>query len=155
MKTCTQPFTRLLAVGHDCQAAALMNVWTLTLRRALPALLVTGTLHAYDALTRPTELQYWDATRAQNGYTFFGVGGTSYLLDMEGRIVHSWPVGNNPHLQDDGSILDASTDDPSGFGGFKIVSWDGVTTWSYTEPRSTYHPHHDFTRVFNKKLNAY
>ncbi|MEI8037834.1 MAG: DUF1566 domain-containing protein [Verrucomicrobiota bacterium] len=144
-----------MAVGHDCQAAALMNVWTLTLRRALPALLVIGTLHAYDALTRPTELQYWDATRAQNGYTFFGVGGTSYLLDMEGRVVHSWPVGNNPHLQDDGSILDASTDDPSGFGGFKIVSWDGVTTWSYTEPRSTYHPHHDFTRVFNKKLNAY
>ena len=64
-------------------------------------------------------------------------------------------MGNNPHLQDDGSILDASTDDPSGFGGFKIVSWDGVTTWSYTESRSTYHPHHDFTRVFNKKLNAY
>ena len=115
----------------------------------------TATLQAYDALTRPTELQYWDSTRAQNGYTFFGVGGTSYLLDMLGRVVHSWPVGNNPHLQDDGSILDASTDDPSGFGGFKIVSWDGVTTWSYTESRSTYHPHHDFTRVFNKKLNAY
>ena len=117
--------------------------------------MATCSLHAYDALTRPTELQYWDATRAQDGYTFFGVGGTSYLLDMEGRVVHTWPVGNNPHLQDDGSILDASTDDPSGFGGFKIVNWDGVTTWSYTESRSTYHPHHDFTRVFNKKLNAY
>ena len=110
---------------------------------------------AYDALTRPTELQYWDASRAQDGYTFFGVGGKSYLLDMLGRVVHQWPVGNNPHLQDDGSILDASTDDPSGFGGFKIVNWDGLTTWAYTESRSTYHPHHDFTRVWNQKLNAY
>ena len=126
-----------------------------TLRLASLCLMATCSLHAYDALTRPTELQYWDSTRAQNGYTFFGVGGTSYLLDMMGRVVHSWPVGNNPHLQDDGSILDASTDDPSGFGGFKIVSWDGVTTWSYTESRSTYYPHHDFTRVFNKQLNAY
>ncbi|MEI6175759.1 MAG: DUF1566 domain-containing protein [Verrucomicrobiota bacterium] len=125
------------------------------LRLASLCLMATCSLRAYDALTRPTELQYWDSTRAQDGYTFFGVGGNSYLLDMSGRVVHSWPVGNNPHLQDDGSILDASTDDPSGFGGFKIVSWDGVTTWSYTESRSTYHPHHDFTRVFNKKLNAY
>ena len=125
------------------------------LRRVAWLFFATGSLHAYDALTRPTELQYWDSTRAQDGYTFFGVGGTSYLLDMPGRVVHTWPVGNNPHLQDDGSILDASTDDPSGFGGFKIVSWDGVTTWSYIESRSTYHPHHDFTRIFNKKLNAY
>ncbi|MCX6873116.1 MAG: DUF1566 domain-containing protein [Verrucomicrobia bacterium] len=114
-----------------------------------------ATLHAYDALTRPTELQYWDAARAQDGYTFFGVGGTSYLLDMEGRVTHTWPVGNNPHLLPGGSILDASTDDPSGFGGFKEVSWEGVTTWTYTETRATYHPHHDFTRIYNPKLGAY
>lgn len=110
---------------------------------------------ARDALQRPTELQYWDATRADNGYNFYGVGGTSYLLDMEGRVVHTWPVGNNPHLLGDGSILDASTDDPSGFGGFKVVSWSGVTTWTYTESRATYHPHHDFTRIYNPKLGAY
>ena len=60
------------------------------------------------------------------------------MLDMEGRVVHTWPVDNNPHLLPTGSILDASTDDPSGFGGFKEVSWDGVTTWTYTESRSTY-----------------
>ena len=155
MKKHTNTIARLFAVYKGCQPSDIVKKWTLAIRRALPVLLLPGTLHAYDALTRPTELQYWDSTRAQNGYTFFGVGGTSYLLDMEGRVAHSWPVGNNPHLQDDGSILDASTDDPSGFGGFKIVSWEGVTTWSYTETRSTYHPHHDFTRVFNKKLNAY
>ena len=38
-----------------------------------------------------------------------------YLLDMEGRVVHTWPIGTNPHLLDNGNILDASKDDPSGF----------------------------------------
>jgi len=110
---------------------------------------------SYSALQRATELQYWDASRAQNGYTFFGVGGTTYLLDMEGRVVHTWPIGTNPHLLSDGSVLDASTDDPSGFGTFKQVAWDGTTVWTYKESRSTYHPHHDFTRIWNPKLKAY
>ena len=123
----------------------------------LAAMLLSATLqvHAYDALQRPTELQYWDSARADNGYTFFGVGGITYLLDMEGRVVHTWPIGTNPHLLSNGDVLDAATNDPSGFGGFKIVSWDGVTVWSYLETRSTYHPHHDFTRIYNSKLGAY
>ena len=74
---------------------------------------------------------------------------------MEGRVLHTWPVGTNPHLQSDGSVLDATTDDPSGFGGFARVIWEGATVWSYKETRSTYHPHHDFTRIYNPKLGAY
>ena len=35
------------------------------------------------------------------------------------------------------------------------MSWDGATVWSYLETRSTYHPHHDFTRIYNPKLGAY
>jgi hypothetical protein len=112
-------------------------------------------LDGYAALERPTELQYWDGIQADNGYNFYGVGGTSYLLDMEGRVLHTWPIGNNPHLLANGNVLDASTNDPSGFSGFKEVTWDGATVWSYLETRSTYHPHHDFTRIFNPELNAY
>jgi len=44
----------------------------------------------YDALQRETETQYWDATNAYNGYTFFGAQGTSYLIDMQGRVAHTW-----------------------------------------------------------------
>ena len=116
-----------------------------------PRLLLSG----YSALERPTELQYWDSTRADNGYNFFGVTGTSYLLDMEGKVVHTWPVGTNPHLLSNGDVLDAATNDPSGYSGFKEVNWAGTTVWSYLETRSTYHPHHDFTRIFDPKLNAY
>ena len=110
---------------------------------------------AYDALTGPTELLYWNSAKAQNGYTFYGVGGTTYLIDMEGRVVHTWPVGNNPHMLDNGSVLDTNTNDPSGFSGFKEVDWSGATVWQYTERRSTYHPHHDFIRIYNPKLKAY
>jgi hypothetical protein len=109
---------------------------------------------AYEALQGPTELLYWDKAQTTNGYTFFGVRGTTYLVDMEGRVVHTWPIGTNPHLLDDGSVLDASKDDPSGFGGFAQVSWDGVQIWSYTETRANYLPHHDFIRIYNPKLGA-
>jgi hypothetical protein len=123
------------------------------------ALLLTSVIalqaFAYDALQGPTELLYWNPARAQNGYTFFGVGGTTYLIDMEGRVAHTWPLGNNPHLQDDGSVLDTSSNDPSGFAGFRLVDWDGRIAWQYTERRSNYHPHHDFIRMYNPKLKAY
>jgi hypothetical protein len=117
--------------------------------------LVLNSAYGYDALQRPTELQYWDASRACYGYTLFGARGTTYLLDMEGRVVHTWPVGTNPHLLDDGDVLDAANDDPSGFTGFKEVSWNGTTVWQYLETRTTYHPHHDFVRIFNPELGAY
>jgi hypothetical protein len=117
--------------------------------------ILSGQSFAYDALQRPTELQYWDPNNAYNGYTLFGVRGTTYLIDMEGRVVHTWPVGTNPHLLSNGNVLDASKDDPSGFGGFVEVDWTGNTVWQYTETHTTYHPHHDFTRIFNPKLKAY
>ena len=109
---------------------------------------------AYERLQGPTELLLNDKDKAYNGYTLFGVGSRSYLLDMEGRVVHTWPVGTNPKLLDNGNIVDASKDDPSGFQGFKEVDWDGKTVWEYTEKRAGYAPHHDWTRITNKQLKA-
>lgn len=123
----------------------------------LAILMLIALLHpvcAYDALQGPTELRYWDKANAYPGYTFFGAMGKTYLIDMEGRVVHTWPIGTNPHLLDNGGVLDASNNNPSGFGGFTEVNWDGTTVWQYTESRTTYHPHHDFTRIHNAKLDA-
>ena len=110
---------------------------------------------AYEALHGPTELLYWDKTNSYNGYTWFGVRGTTYLLDMEGRVLHTWHIGTNPHLLTNGNVLDASNNDPSGFGGLTEVNWNGTTVWSFTESRTNYSLHHDFTRIFNPKLNAF
>ena len=116
--------------------------------------LLTTTSFAYERLQGPTELLFHDQDKACAGYTMFGVGSRTYLLDMSGRVVHTWPVGTNPHLLDNGHILDASKDDPSGFQGFQEVDWDGKTVWEYTERREGYAPHHDWLRITNKFLKS-
>jgi hypothetical protein len=123
----------------------------------LSCLLLTAVIsvQANETMVGPTELRYWDAAKAYNGYTLFGAAGKSYLIDMTGRLVHTWPIGTNPRLLDNGHLLDAATDDPSGFAGFKELDWDGNVIWQYRETRSNYAPHHDFTRIFNQKLGAY
>ena len=118
------------------------------------ALFGNDRLYAYERLQGPTELLFCDKEKALSGYTLFGVGSRTDRLDLEGRVVHTWPTGTNPHLLDNGNILDASKDDPSGFQGFTEVDWDGKTVWEYTEKRADCAPHHDWVRIFNKKLNA-
>ena len=110
---------------------------------------------AYESLIGLTETRYWDQANAYNGYTLFAGAGKSYLIDMEGQVVHSWNMGTNPRLLENGDLLDATKDDPSGFGGFQEMDWDGKVVWSYTETRKDYHPHHDFLRIYNPKLKAY
>ncbi len=99
-----------------------------------------------------TETRYWDSLKAYNAYTLFAASGHSYLIDMEGYAVKSWNVGTNPRLLDNGNILDATKSDPSGFGGFQEIDWSGNVVWTYAEKRSNYLPHHDWTRIYNKKL---
>lgn len=123
-------------------------------RILLVYLLFVGPAFAYERLQGPTELLYCNKEKALEGYTLFGVGGRTFLLDMEGKVVHTWPIGTNPHLLDNGNILDASKDDPSGFQGFQEVDWYGKTVWEYTEKREGYAPHHDWVRIFNKQLGA-
>jgi gluconolactonase len=111
---------------------------------------------AYEALQGPTETRFWDVHRAYNGYTLFGAKGGTYLIDMEGRVVRTWStVRTNPRFLANGNILDSSTDDPSRGSGFVEVDWDHNVVWHYTETRSDYAPHHDFVRIFNKKIGAY
>jgi len=109
---------------------------------------------AYERLQGPTELLHWDKLKAYSGYTLFGVGSRTFLLDMEGHVVHAWKIGTNPHLLDNGHILDATRDDPSGFQGLREVDWDGNTVWEYVEKREGYAPHHDWVRIHNKALDA-
>ena len=109
----TRPAEDAFVLGrhHDMEETVMKKSWAATgnvlVFVSVPMLAGVSTVCAYDALTRPTELQYWDSSRACNGYTLFGVRGTTYLLDMEGRVVHTWPIGTNPHLLDNGDVLDA------------------------------------------------
>ncbi|MDC7219475.1 MAG: aryl-sulfate sulfotransferase [Spirochaetales bacterium] len=124
------------------------------MKKLISIMLMAGlaSLFAYETLLGPTELLYHNEERAYEGYTLFGVGSRTYLLDMNGEVVHTWPIGTNPHLLDNGHILDAANDDPSGTKSFKEVDWEGNTVWEYTETRPDYHPHHDWNRIYNKAL---
>jgi len=117
--------------------------------------LLAGTACAYESLQGPTELLYWNKDKAFNGYTLFAAHGKSYLIDMEGQLVNQWRLGTNPRFLDNGNLLDATKDDPSSFKGFQEIDWDGSVVWEYEETRPNHAPHHDFVRIFNKKLNAW
>ncbi len=104
---------------------------------------------AYESFQGPTELLYWDKEQTTNGYTFFGAQGMTYLLDMEGRVVHTWPVGTNPRLLDNGHLLDLTNATT-----LVELDWDGSNVWAYTEARTNYFPHGDFLRIYNPKLGT-
>ncbi len=107
---------------------------------------------SHEAHYGPTEVTYWDASKAYQGYTLFGSGGGTYLIDMEGKVVHTWKIGTNPRLTPGGTIIDAAGGDPSKSTTWKELDWNGNSVWQYTETRSGYAPHHDFDKIYNKKL---
>ncbi len=115
--------------------------------------LISSFLYAQECFMVPTETRYWDAARAYNGYTLFGTRGTSYLIDMEGHVIHTWNIGTNPRFTEAGTLIDALGGDPSHSNTWKELDWNGNVVWQYTEARSGYWPHHDFEKIFNKKRN--
>ncbi|MGE0323878.1 MAG: aryl-sulfate sulfotransferase [Polyangiaceae bacterium] len=92
---------------------------------------------------------------AQPGYTLFSPIGspTTYLIDLDGRVVHSWehsrPPGQVVYLLEDGRLL-RTTDPGQGSisgggqgGGVELVAWDGSVEWSFEYFSDTVRAHHD------------
>jgi len=48
--------------------------------------LLSVSAFAYEAFQGPTELLYWNTNKTDNGYTFFGVRGTTYLTDISHMV---------------------------------------------------------------------
>ena len=120
------------------------------------ALLVTTAenVFAYEASRGPTELIYWDQQQTLPGYSFVRprrseISGV-YLIDMAGQVVNYWPEFTDAYLLEDGTMFGAK-----GPSTFSQVNWDGKVLWEYTESRETYHPHHDFLRIYNAELQDY
>ena len=126
-----------------------MNATNISALALLMGVLCATTAGQAETIRNFTGLNYWDEERAFEGYTLFGAQGnaTTYLLDMEGNVVHSWPISGNPRLLDNGNLFARDTD-----GSFNEVDWDGNTVWSYRETRPNYVSHHDYVRAFNPKL---
>jgi len=119
----------------------MMFFMVLTLLVILPLSLV----HALEVFRSPTEVLHWDKAKAYNGYTLIypqrspSAVNFTFLIDMEGNVVHSWPGGSNPKLMEDGHILS----------GFNEMDWDGNRVFSARGA------HHDTWKIYNKKLKEY
>ena len=113
---------------------------------------LTIALWAQESFMIKTETNYWDATRTYDGYTLFGTRGTSYLIDFEGHVIHTWNIGTNPRFTEAGTLLDAVGGNPSSQNTWKELDWNGNVVWQYTESRTNYHGHHDFAKIYNTKL---
>ena len=99
---------------------------------------------------------------AYQGYTLLSPlqSRTTFLIDMNGRVVHSWVTDSTPasiaYLLDNGNLLRAGAlaNSPVGQvagGGGRIqeIAWDGQLVWDFTYSSATSIPHHDFTRLPN------
>jgi hypothetical protein len=101
-------------------------------------------------------LNLHDAKKACQGYTLLAPANstTTYLLDMEGRVVKTWQSdckpGHSAYLLENGHLLRAGAviNPPfpvfGGAGGrIQEFSWDGELLWDFTYADSSYLGHHD------------
>lgn len=120
---------------------------------------------AYEAFNGPTGVLYWEKAKAYDGYTLFAPMvncTTTYLIDMEGNVVHTWkskyPPGLYAELLPNGNLLRAAVlprkNMPGycGIGGagglIEEIDWDGKVVWSYKLwQRNEEIQHHTFYRM--------
>jgi len=100
---------------------------------------------------------------AFDGYTLFAplFSKTTYLIDMQGRVVHTWecefPPGLSAYLLENGHLLRTAAVGPRnrtffgrGAGGrVQEVTWDGEIVWDFEYSSATYLLHHDVERLPN------
>jgi hypothetical protein len=99
--------------------------------------------------------------KASPGYTLLASSNstTTYLVDMEGRVVNSWKSDCQPglsaYLLDNGHLLrSGQVRNPPFFGGgaggrIQEFSWDGKLVWDYTYVTDTVLPNHDICKLPN------
>ncbi len=99
---------------------------------------------------------------AFSGYTLFAPqhSTTTYLVDMNGEVAHSWPSRYTPgeavYLLDDGSILRCAREPRNphfrggGIGGrVERISPDGAVTWTFVYADGDHCLHHDIEPLPN------
>ncbi len=88
-------------------------------------------------------VRVYDKGKAYHGYTLFSTafGYTEYLIDMNGLVIHTWPVTHSQYAEilPDGDLLV----DNYGYG-LQELAPDGREAWSW---KGDYH--HDFERLPN------
>ncbi len=125
----------------------------------LTVTLMASAAYAASQFYSATELNYHNPDTAYQGYTLFhSMNGeqTTFLIDMEGQVVHAWPmdadkwsISNSVHFYENGLLLRTQT--PQYVGKFKLGSSGGnpmlgtvykFLDWNNNEVYSVRHPLH-------------
>ena len=128
----------------------------------LPAalLLLPRRARAAETMSTPTGVLAYDKEKAQDGYTLISPmqSTSSYLLDMEGNVVHEWKTDGLPglyaELLPDGNLLRGIRYEkkvPFGgvAGGLQELDWDGNVVWEHRIYDDDRLSHHAFDRMPN------
>jgi hypothetical protein len=127
--------------------------------------LVLGTVTvaiSYEAMVGPTGVLKYNQEKTYGGYTLFSPmvsSKTTYLIDMEGNLVHKWDTQYAPGayamLLPNGNLLRGGVvdDAPCAIGGtggiVQEIDWDGNVVWEYRLATATEIQHHCFARMPN------
>ena len=103
--------------------------------------------------------------QASPGYVLHNpnLSDTTYLIDIEGRVVHTWESdygpGGGSYLLENGHLLRASdvADAPVFSGGGQVgrieeFTWDGEVVWEFIFATEGHRLHHDITVLPNGNL---
>jgi Arylsulfotransferase (ASST) len=100
-------------------------------------------------------------SRAFQGYTLFApMSSTTYLIDMQGKVVRTWESdtvpGYSAYLLENGDLLRPGVlpqqsfgSGPGAAGRVQRFTWDGEIIWDYTFATEKQLPHHDVAGLPN------
>jgi hypothetical protein len=117
--------------------------------------------YAYEALVGPTGVLYYNKGKSYGGYTVFAPNASkkTYLIDMEGNVVHTWKSPTGPglyaELLPNGNLLRGTRPQykycgiPGTAGGVEEIDWNGKVVWKYKMANKNQVQHHCFSRMPN------
>jgi len=125
-------------------------------------MLFLNSVSAYEAMVGPTGVLKYEKGKSYGGYILFAPMvdcKTTYLIDMEGNVVHKWESEYTPGayamLLPNGNLLRGGVmnKQPASIGGaggiVQEIAWDGKIVWEYKMNNPTELHHHCFARMPN------
>ena len=122
----------------------------------LAMLVAFSTMFGHGAAAQEQRGLRSNTPEASPGYVIFNPDGspTTYLIDLEGRFVHTWESeyspGGGAYLLDNGNLLrgvrepDVPVFSGGGqAGGLQELTWDGEVVWDFTFATEDHLLHHD------------
>ena len=166
MAFCTSPVMKTIATSFRWLLAAVAFTWVqisspLSWSQTQPA---SAAASAAGPATQGVGLLR-NEPGAFQGYTLLSplLGKTTYLIDMQGRVVKSWKTEFTPassaYLLENGNLLCAGEQPnrpwsvgPAVGGRVQEFTWDGQLVWDFTYFTEKSIPHHDYTKLSNGNL---